>query len=1362
MEKILLSKALEANLSRTLDQVDEIPPKQKWFGALSSSTWGIHNRTKEFLIELNHKFRNDKHVLELLHSICLEDFWFYNSLEESTEALAVLIDVFEVLFGSVNDESNRELLITTLIKFMDRLSTQEAFPENIMLRCFSIIEADIPQNEVLYVRNSGYFKTCFDRLAHINTFGPIVMRLTANILDRCFDYWEETSHAEAWFDSRRHLFTVMDDAKKICDIGHSFFEQLRAERQHSQTWEELRHVMFYNDISNYFRSFTKEFTSGLETIHYLYYLLHLPGMSKLYDHLLYDINRNLRTVFKELEAESVPDFLDSIIWELQDLKVDHTRTVLDCIATLGKEIIASKNKSSISYFINCIIEFGFSYPGNPKLNDDWQIQVNTNHVKNIRVFLDLVEKAPSSMRELLNALIVELKLGGIYISDTDLFQRDVTKLLNSNIAPVYREIKQLTRIFPVFFQDIGAEGTLREVTTNIDGLSMRRDRLIHFLRVQIHVESNNKNVDLARQIIGYWYDGNKNPLREFLPDELYNTLDDDHEWYLGAHNALLLLCKDMKLELDELLAVNIEIIKSKVAALYPDLDTHMSKVVDIIHIHDLLLEKYSFETENVVALVEKTRFFSNEELAELGSALENGSDEYAIVLLYRLMNHLKSTILDPNQTEAFENIRYKRHIAAGIPSTYGQYKEPKFEALGMMYRLERVVSQLMACILESFSHQYLTVKTLRHIYDVLVLFKEGLALDGIYDQSFNSHLDMFKYSLASPSFSLRQYINIFQFLSQDVSHIIKGYFLNVYERPLAVIIPQVLSEQNVPSEEHTRERLQIEMEKFFRDILSSAFLVQELDVFIASTISILRNMIDNYSSSLIENMLTYDPDLTFSLLSQTEEELDNPIFIGAKAFFLKKLCFLGLPVPRGFIITTEAFRHMEPILRHPYLSQDFVKSIEQHIAMVEQETDRIFGSPNNPLFFSVRSGSFISLPGAMKTFLNVGMNDEITETWGRREKFAWTAWDCYRRFLQSWGMSFGIERDIFDQIITDHKDKLGVDLKIQFTNKQMRQIAYDYKDVLVSNNIHIDPSPMGQLRTAINSVMDSWSSESSVTFRDHMQIANEWGTAVLVQKMVLGNLSERSGSGVVFTSSPLKDYSNIDLYGDFAICSQGEDVVSGLVNTLPISESQRKTQYNDLISLESAFPLVYKTLHKYAKLLIEQHGFVHQEIEFTFDSDQPEGVYILQTRNQKVNRQKTYRSFASAPHEMQLVGHGIGVSGSVLSGCLAFDMQDMERIRTSLPDTRVILVRPDTVPDDIPMLFVCDGLITAKGGATSHAAVTAVGLGKVCIVRCDGLHVNDSEKSCSINGHVFRTGDPISIDGDTGSIFAGNYEIIET
>ncbi|MDD2216367.1 MAG: PEP/pyruvate-binding domain-containing protein, partial [Eubacteriales bacterium] len=784
------------------------------------------------------------------------------------------------------------------------------------------------------------------------------------------------------------------------------------------------------------------------------------------------------------------------------------------------------------------------------------------------------------------------------------------------------------------------------------------------------------------------------------------------------------------------------------------------RVSYLLQAYFLLLEKYSLESEDILSMLDSYSFFNKEDLAILKEDLENNRMKEALKQIFRLMNHLKAIILDPKESEALENIYYKRHIAVGIPSMYGQYIEPKFEALGLMYRLEKTASKLMVQLLQSVNSEYITAKTFRHIYDVLVLFKEGMELDGIYNQGFNSHLDMFKYSLASPSFSLDQYINIFQFMAQDIKKIISEYFFDVYERPLKIIIPQVFSAQISQSQGGSRQFYHIESEKFLRDNLASAFLVQDLDNFITDIIGTLRNMIDNYSDDFIENIMTYDPDLTFSLLYQNTVEMDNPVFLGAKAFFLKKLIAYKFPVPPGFVLTTEVFRHKETVKAHPYMKQELDQLILNNIASIEQATGQKYGNPDNPLFFSVRSGSSISLPGAMKTFLNVGMNDEIAESFSSKKGFGWTAWDCYRRFLQSWGMAFGIDRDIFDQVILEHKEKCGVELKIQFTNDQMKGIAYYYKRVLEDHGIQIESDPFQQLKQAIRSVLDSWSSESAVSYRNHMQIADEWGTAVLVQKMVLGNLSTSSGTGVVLTNSPFNGYSGINLYGDFALCSQGEDVVAGLVNTLPITENQRKKHYSDCsLSLESGFPYIYAELNRYAERLIEYYGFVHQEIEFTFESDRPEDLYILQIRNQNLKRQKSSSRFISSPYEMKLVGHGIGVSSGALSGLLAFDMDDMKQFQKKDPDAKIILVRPDTVPDDIPLIFICDGLITGKGGVTSHAAVTAASLGKVCIVKCKGLIVNESEKVCTINGHVFKSGDKISIDGTLGNVYEGSYEI---
>lgn len=1355
------SKALEANLARTRNEDVNIPTNQRWFVQLSKSKWGIHKRAQDFITELNHKYVNYNYVIESLHNISLNDLWFYYSLEESDKANSILVDIFEGLFNSNLEENERELLIKTLIKYMDRYNSLGEPSYEIISRCFNIINKDMEDHEQLYIRNSGYFKSYLNNLANNPKYAQKIIELSAVLLEKCIDYWERTSKVEEWFKKRSHLFHPNCN-EKIKNIGQPFFEGLRLELRKATTWEEMRSLFFFNDISKYFRSFTEEFNTPLEKIYFINYLLHLPGMIHLYDHLLYDMNRHLRNVLKELKKDETTAFLDNIMALFEELKSEHGGTVLDCILTLGKEVIDTKDQALTSYFVKGLIKLGFYRPGKLKINDDWQIQINNNHIKNIRVWLELIQYSPYDMRELLAALIVNLKLGGIFISDTDLFQRDVTSLLNSDIGPVYREIKQLARIFPVYFREIGAEGELREATTAIDELSRRKDRLIHFLRKQTHTESNNTHIYLTKSIIKYWCDGDKERLKDIIPEDVYEWLSPNNEWFKGVHEILIKLRDKKNLTIEELLDLDLSDIKETLNDLPEDNERDKDRVYYLFQTYSLLLEKYSLESEDIISMLNSYGLLPNKDIEELEKSLEKKNIRRSLENIYRLMNQLKEIILDSKESKALENIYYKRHIAVGIPSMYGQYIEPKFDALGLMYRLERTASKLMVELLELNNYEYITAKTFRHLYEVLVLFKEGLELDGIYNQGFNSNLEMFKYSLTSPSFTLDQYIDLFRFMAQNINQIIDEYFLDLYEVPLNEIIPQIFPLDESLSDSENKQRLQMESEKFLRDNLYSAFLLQDLDNFITSVIDTLRGMIDNYSDEFIENMLSYDPDLTISPLNRKTVEMDNPVFLGAKAYFLKKLISYNFPVPPGFVLTSEVFRHKETVTNHPYMRHEIDQLILKHITEIEKLTNSKFGNPNKPLLFSVRSGTSISLPGAMKTFLNVGLNDEIVEVFSRKPGYEWTAWDCYRRFLQSWGMAYGVERDIFDDVMNDHKIKYGIELKVQFSAEQMRDIAYAYKKVLEDHNINIQVEPFQQLTQAILCVLDSWYSESAKYYREHMDIADDWGTAVIVQKMILGNLTSKSGTGVVFTNSPFNGQSGINLYGDFALCSQGEDVVSGLVNTLPITEQQRKKYYIDCdISLESELPRIYEALLNLSTELIDTYGFMHQEIEFTFESDDPKDLYILQTRNQNLKKQKTFSKFVLSPNEMKLVGRGIGVGRGALSGIIAFDMDDIEKYEKNNSDEKIILVRPDTVPDDIPLIFRSDGLITAKGGATSHAAITAATLGKICIVSCKRMKVNDEAKICEINGKTFKSGDKISIDANLGNVYEGNYEIQE-
>jgi pyruvate,orthophosphate dikinase len=1354
MAKTFSSKALTANLTQTQDENIIIPDNQKWFGQLSKEYLGVYNQTQKFLIELNHAYCDKNYVLDVLQTICLDDSKIYENQDESNKAFLTITEILEVITKSKLNERQREHLISIHIRFIDHLAKMKKPATDAILELLNIFERNIEEYELLYLKQSGLIKIYFETVVEITEFSEQVIRITKNILNRCIIFWEKTTAIEIWFNSKHELFVLMS-REKIAELGDAFYKQLKKNYAEANSFDGLKEQKFFNELAEFYRAFTEYFASHHERLYYLTYLLHLPGMITLKDHLIYDMNRNLRNIFDEPDFNNESAFLDTLFCEFHELVADHGDMVLDCIKTLGTEILNTKKSQNINYFVKLLIELGFVHPGKLILNEDWQILSHINHVKNIRIWMELIEINPKVMQELLAALIINLKLGGIFISDTDLFQRDITKLLNVDIEPVYRDIKQLARIFPVYFREIGAEGDLRDATTEIDELSRRKDRLIHFMRKQIHIESNNTHIDLSHKIINYWYDGDKSPLQMIIPNDIFLQLNPQSEWFKGVHQVMHDLCDYLSISPEELFEKSFEVFHTQSKTFFKNAHSDYRRVYLIFNVYYLLVEKYSFETDDIFKILHPYNLNLLNEQKQLQDSFKNNDPFASIKAIYQIMHRLKNIILEKKPSEAAENIYYKRHIAADIPSMYGEYVEAKFDALGLTYRLEKFVSKLMRQITQPFMTEYVTVRTFRNIHQILLLFQEGLELDGIINQGFNSNLDMLKYGLVSPSFSIEQYINLFSFMANDIKQITQEYFYDLFKKPLEVIIPQ-LNKKQIAQNKGLKH---MESERFLRDNLATAFLIQDLDNFITDIISSLRHLILNYSSKSLESMLTYDPDITFSLLTQNSENIDNPVFLGAKAFFLKKLISYEFNVPPGFVITTEVFRHKDIITEHPIIQEDFNRQLITYIEKIEKLTNKKFGSAVSPIFFSIRSGSSISLPGAMKTFLNVGMNDEIASAYSQQSGCEWTAWDCYRRFLQSWGMAFGLDRDIFDAKINDFKRNSGIKLKRDFSPAQMKEIAFQYKKILSDHHIEFETDPFSQLKQAISSVLDSWSSESARSYRSHLQIADEWGTAVIVQQMVMGNLSENSGTGVVFTSSPFSDETGINLYGDFSLCSQGEDVVSGLVTTLPISETQRKYNQETGLSLEKRFPSIFNKLTEYANHLINLYGYVHQEIEFTFETDRSQDLYILQIRNQKIRKQESVSAFVLIPKEMELVGHGIGMSQEVLSGYLAFDRDDIEVIKNYNDNNHVILVRPDTVPDDIPLIFSCDGLITAKGGVTSHAAVTATSIGKVCIVQCRGLMVDDQKKECKINGYVLKAREPISIDGNLGNIYRGIYPI---
>lgn len=1362
MNEPFVSKALEANLAETRYRDIYIPEGHQQFIELSEGYFGIKKRAHDCITEYHHPLSNRKFVVEELREILITDFWFYTKETIPVDALKVPLKMMEIMLGERLSDTLAASVVQTLLEFVSLLTKKKSEHLTLIDDCIDILHQNLKNNSFPYILSSKHFVRYLNGAAGLDGYENKVLRLTSDVFEECFNFWRRTSNIEEWLDQKQKI--LQDDLEKLRQyLGQPYFDELFSKMDKVQNWDDLISFLpVYDDIAERFAKATELFGQFIKRFHYIFYLLHLPGMKIIGERLLWKLDKMIQKAVDELDEHAVIPFVDLIFELAKELKIQHTSAVLDFIQTLGMKVIdldQSEQKTLVNYFEKKLIDFGFVSPGMVFVDEDWQLSVNTNHIKNIRVWLQLIEYSQSVMEKLLSALIVNLQLGGIFISDTDLFQREITKILNSNIAPYYKKVKQLTRIFPVFFNEIGAEGEIRKVTTTMDEVSGRQDKLIHFLRKQVHTESNNTLIDLTVATFRFWYDGDLEKLKPYLPQNVYTAIDKQSEWFAPVNEMVKQLCELNSSEPEGLLMLSQKEFDQLLSKINSENQRDKERLHDIHSLYAHLREKYSFESVNIIQLLHKHPFIDEEEIVKLDQALSTNDFKKSLRLIYSFMEKLKKIIFNPAESEGWENIYHKRHIAIGIPSMYGVYREDKFEALGLTFRLEKVATRLMEKVVEHINLDYISATTIEEINVILEYFREGLELDGINNQSFDSNLQMLRYSLTSRSFSFDQYINIFQFLAQDVRRTIIKYFLKSYEYPLKIVVPQLFDPDGKLSEKEQTQLVSKKSEEFHRDVIAEAFLVQPLDNFVSRILQSLRSMADRLDKNLISDIMSYNSELVVSPLNVKTEKMDNQVFLGSKAYHLKNLLLNKFPVPPGFVITSEVFRRNNTIQELPALRKELHELFRRHLNRIEKISGRKYGDPNKPLLLSVRSGTAISMPGAMDTILNVGLNDQLAEQISRKERYSWSIWDSYRRLLQSWGMAHGIERDVFDSVMIEFKKLRKVKQKQDFDPSDMREIAMKYKRVLADFHVAFEENVFKQLVKSINMVFESWSSERAYVYRRHLQISDNWGTAVIVQQMIFGNLTDRSGTGVVFTQNPKRERPGVHLYGDFTMRSQGEDIVAGLVKPFPVSETQRIQNKIDEPSLQTIYPKIYKRLHELATDLTENHGYSPQEIEFTFESDDPADLFILQTRDQDLNANVECNAFIQAPDQMQLLGRGIGIGGGALNGIAAFDEMDMTKLRKDNPEKQVILIRPDTVPDDIGMVFACDGLITARGGATSHAAVTAVRLGKTCVVNCTDLLVDEVNKSCRLNGRQIFSGDAISIDGNLGNIYLGHYPI---
>ncbi len=505
--------------------------------------------------------------------------------------------------------------------------------------------------------------------------------------------------------------------------------------------------------------------------------------------------------------------------------------------------------------------------------------------------------------------------------------------------------------------------------------------------------------------------------------------------------------------------------------------------------------------------------------------------------------------------------------------------------------------------------------------------------------------------------------------------------------------------------------------------------------------------------------------------------------LGGKGANLAEMSSLGLPVPPGFTITTEASVY--------YFSHDkayppeLKGQVEAGLRAVETTTCKTFGDPSNPLLVSVRSGARASMPGMMDTVLNLGLNDATVEGLAKLAGDRRFAFDSYRRFIQMYSnVVLNLDHHMFEEILDEHKERLDVTVDTALSAEDWERVVADYKDAVERDlGAPFPQDPQAQLWGAITAVFASWMNERAKFYRRLHDIPESWGTAVNVQSMVFGNMGDSSATGVAFTRNP--STGEAKLYGEFLINAQGEDVVAGIRTPQALTRAAREEMGEKALSMEEAMPAVFEQFKAVVERL-ETHYRDMQDIEFTVEMGQ---LYMLQTRNGKRTAKAALKIAVDlAAHGLitkeeaimrvepgsldqmlhptidpssprDVITAGLPASPGAATGKLVFNSDEAERLGTA--GEAVILMREETSPEDIHGMHAARGIVTARGGMTSHAAVVARGMGRPCVSGAGEIQIDEKAGTFRARNRVFRAGDIITIDGSKGEVLSGTVTMIE-
>ena len=995
--------------------------------------------------------------------------------------------------------------------------------------------------------------------------------------------------------------------------------------------------------------------------------------------------------------------------------------------------------------------------------ETWAEKANPLHLDLLGRFLDVLGSVPpgkaDELEDVKAHLVANLFLSGVFIPDDRLFQRRVSAYLNSSAMRGQKGFSllnfMLLKRLPVYFNEVGATNRIRDYTTKID--SWGNDPVLYFLRKQVHVNASSNNIPLAEGIIRSWAAKEPAFIEALVPADVFMNFDSKK--LLDSYHSVLkpvFLALDVmdgggegNISFERLLGIPEKRLKEEIEKEKDASDEARDKVLFLCRIYQEIWRKYSTRGGSSFSSAAKQSLSLSEQL----DGLEEAAQKLAAC---------KAKILSPEKTTPRESLYFKRHIAFGIPSVLGAYHEEKFDALSEFLRLgERVRVTLEGVIsgIELASPETAAPQDFNLWVKALVLANRILDAHGLG----NFQTDEFCAVIAALGPQPGQVLDIIRMWHKEIMWAVES-FGRQFTAPLgealkaavegflanAGALPGYLMNLD-PSEKYFAEKAS---DIVIRNMMTDIPGFTETDRLLSAVAGRLASFF--YPETAPAQKQKPAPGrkkakADFRMLDELSDErtMELALALGGKAKNLVYLLNRGFYIPAGAVLPAWHTWDFDEYAR----TGGLMAALKGAVSKIEEKTGRekTFGGGAHPLFLSVRSGSYISMPGILVSILYCGMNEETVLAFARETADPLLAWGSYRIFLEHFGTTvLGLKQEFFDLIKDDF---MGKNERRQADAPRMKKLTSLYLERIGAMGHEVPDDVYEQLSLSVRAVYGSWFSEKAAQFIRLTGMSPAWGTAVLLMQMVSGN-RPGAGSSVFFTRDPAT--MEKEVYGETKAEATGDEIVGGAA-AAGGAVSISSLAHND--------PELYHLHAELARRIEDALGGLPQEVEATYTSKNETGarkIYIIQSRRMEFSSfdiRHGKRFDAICRMESRVIGRGIGVHGGALSGAASFSVS-LDAIRalrekTGLP---VILLRRTASTNDVSLMAEVGGIIAAAGGATSHASVLAQKFNLTAVVGCRDLNfVSCGQKGiCALFGEtIIGEGDPISMDGQTGLIFSG-------